>query len=74
MPTTPQKAAGQRTEPPVSLPSARSASPAATTAADPDKLPQLIDLKYHTVRDAIRELGEVQDIREVFVGFQRNLY
>jgi hypothetical protein len=39
MPTTPQNAAGQRTDPPVSLPSARSASPAATAAADPPEEP-----------------------------------
>ncbi len=41
---------------------------------DPDKLPQLIELKYNTVGDAIQELGPVQDIREVFVGFQKRLY
>src|SRR5690606_30082758 len=29
------------------------------TELDPDKLPQLIELKYHTVRDAVRELGPV---------------
>ncbi|MCL1476771.1 MULTISPECIES: EcoAI/FtnUII family type I restriction enzme subunit R [unclassified Marinobacter] len=44
------------------------------TELDPDKLPQLIELKYHTVRDAVSELGPVGNIREVFVGFQRNLY
>jgi type I restriction enzyme R subunit len=41
---------------------------------DPEKLPQLIELKYHTVGDAIRELGPVANIREVFVGFQKQLY
>ena len=35
MPTMPQRAAGWRMEPPVSLPSAQSASPAATAAAEP---------------------------------------
>ena len=35
MPTTPQKLAGWRMEPPVSEPSASVASPAATAAADP---------------------------------------
>src|SRR5665647_1018755 len=35
----PQNAAGQRTEPPVSVPSARSASPAATEAAEPPEEP-----------------------------------
>ena len=39
MPCTPQKAAGWRTEPPVSLPSATGTSPAATTAALPPELP-----------------------------------
>ena len=34
-PTTPQQAAGIRTEPPVSVPSATSASPTATATADP---------------------------------------
>ena len=34
-PTTPQHAAGSRMEPPVSLPSAPSANPAATAAAEP---------------------------------------
>src|SRR6266436_3521563 len=35
MPTTPQKLAGCRTEPPVSEPSAAGTTPAATSAADP---------------------------------------
>ena len=35
----PQKEAGPRTEPPVSLPSAKSTSPAATAAAEPDDEP-----------------------------------
>jgi hypothetical protein len=34
-PTTPQQAAGRRTDPPVSVPIAISTSPAATAAADP---------------------------------------
>jgi type I restriction enzyme R subunit len=41
---------------------------------DADKLPQLIELKYHSVRDAIEELGDVGDIRKVFVEFQHHLY
>lgn len=41
---------------------------------DPEKLPQLIELKYNTVGDAIQELGPVRNIREVFVGFQKGLY
>ena len=39
MPTTPQSAAGWRIEPPVSVPSAIIASPAATAAALPPELP-----------------------------------
>jgi hypothetical protein len=38
-PTTPQKLAGCRTEPPVSEPSAAGTTPAATSAADPPELP-----------------------------------
>ena len=41
---------------------------------DTDKLPQLIESKYHSIRDAVRELGPAVGIREVFVGFQRHLY
>ena len=41
---------------------------------DLEKLPQLIELKYHSIRDAVNKLGEVKNIRDVFVGFQRNLY
>ena len=41
---------------------------------DPDKLPQLIELKYHSLGDAVAELGPVGRIREVFVEFQCYLY
>lgn len=41
---------------------------------DTDKLPQLIELKYHSMGDAVKELGPAANIREVFVGFQRHLY
>ncbi len=44
------------------------------TELDTDKLPQLIELKYHSVGDAVAELGPARDIREVFEGFQRHLY
>ncbi|WP_376695724.1 type I restriction-modification enzyme R subunit C-terminal domain-containing protein [Wenzhouxiangella sp. EGI_FJ10305] len=40
------------------------------TELDPEKLPHLIDLKYHSVNDAVRELGTVADIRTAFVDFQ----
>ena len=41
---------------------------------DNDKLPALLDLKYGTASDAMRELGSVEDIRSTFHGFQRGLY
>ena len=41
---------------------------------DPDKLPQLIELKYHSLGDAVQELGAVNSIRQVFVDFQQHLY
>lgn len=41
---------------------------------DRTKLPQLLELKYHTVRDAVEELGSVANISEVFIGFQHYLY
>lgn len=41
---------------------------------DADKLPQLIELKYQSVHDAVRELGPAAMIRDVFVGFQQYLY
>ena len=41
---------------------------------DRDKLPQLLGLQYHSVNDAVAELGDAATIRETFVGFQRYLY
>lgn len=41
---------------------------------DTEKLPALLELKYHSLQDATAELGNVGAIREVFVGFQRGLY
>jgi type I restriction enzyme R subunit len=41
---------------------------------DQGKLPQLLELKYHDLRDAVRELGSVAGISEMFVGFQQYLY
>ena len=41
---------------------------------DRSKLPQLLELKYHTVRDAVEEIGSVANISEVFIGFQQYLY
>jgi type I restriction enzyme, R subunit len=41
---------------------------------DRAKLPQLLELKYHALRDAVTELGSVASISEVFIGFQQYLY
>ena len=41
---------------------------------DADKLPGLIELKYHSIGDAVAALGPPDNIREVFVGFQKRLY
>ena len=39
-----------------------------------EKLPELLKLKYFTLPDAIRLLGSVEGIRELFIGFQKELY
>lgn len=44
------------------------------TELDDAKLPELLELKYHTVNDAVSTLGSVGEIRKLFVGFQRHLY
>ncbi len=41
---------------------------------DQEKLPHLLELKYHAVGDAVAELGPVANIRDVFIGFQEYLY
>jgi len=41
---------------------------------DEEKLPHLIELKYHAVSDAVAVLGSVIDIRKMFIGFQKHLY
>ncbi len=41
---------------------------------DDATLPQLIEIKYNAVSDAVAELGSVAEIRSVFVGFQQYLY
>jgi len=41
---------------------------------DEEKLPILLNLKYHAIADAVGVLGEVDDIRSIFFNFQRNLY
>ncbi len=41
---------------------------------DQEKLPGLLELKYHAVSDAAEKLGGVTKIREVFIEFQKHLY
>jgi len=41
---------------------------------DSTKLPQLLELKYGSSRDAVNVLGDPGKIREMFIGFQRLLY
>lgn len=41
---------------------------------DQEKLPQLLINKYQSLEDAMEKLGEVNDIRKLFVEFQKYLY
>jgi len=41
---------------------------------DDKNLSELLKLKYHAISDAKEALGEIKDIRENFIGFQRYLY
>jgi len=41
---------------------------------DEEKLPDLLELKYAAVGDAVAELGTVGRIRGAFIGFQKHLY
>lgn len=41
---------------------------------DDSKLPHLLELKYHSVHDGIKALGEVPLIRSTFIDFQKHLY
>ena len=41
---------------------------------DQSRLPNLIELKYHTLTDAAEALGSVDEIRNLFFGFQKHLY
>ena len=38
------------------------------------KLPQLLELRYRALKDAVKELGHVSTINQVFVDFQQYLY
>lgn len=41
---------------------------------DEEKLPVLLNLKYHAIANAVDALGEVDSIRSVFFNFQETLY
>jgi len=41
---------------------------------DEDKLPVLLNLKYHAIADAEQSIGSVDNIRSIFFTFQKNLY
>jgi type I restriction enzyme R subunit len=41
---------------------------------DSEKLPDLLELKYDSIPDAVAQLGNVKDIRDMFAGFQEALY
>ncbi len=41
---------------------------------DQENLPNLLELKYYSVLDASEKLGSAGNIRELFVGFQKQLY
>lgn len=41
---------------------------------DQEKLGPLLELKYHTIDDAARQLGSAPVIRDAFLGFQQHLY
>jgi len=41
---------------------------------DEEKLPILLNLKYHAIADAEEALGDVEGIRTTFIDLQKNLY
>ncbi|MDP1675340.1 MAG: DEAD/DEAH box helicase family protein [Bacteroidota bacterium] len=41
---------------------------------DQEKLPSLLQLKYHALSDAAAKLGGVDKIRDTFIAFQKSLY
>ncbi|MSR87926.1 MAG: restriction endonuclease subunit R [Candidatus Zambryskibacteria bacterium] len=41
---------------------------------DEDKLPVLLNLKYHAIANAVTALGDVDSIRSIYFGFQKDLY
>ena len=47
---------------------------AGVSELDQEKLPILLQTKYQSLEDAMEILGNVQDIRSLFVDFQKHLY
>ena len=41
---------------------------------DQSLLPQLLELKYHALADAAAKLGSINQIRQLFIEFQKHLY
>jgi type I restriction enzyme, R subunit len=41
---------------------------------DQEKLKPLLQLKYGTIDDAVKDLGSPEEIGKAFVGFQKYLY
>lgn len=41
---------------------------------DIEKLPPLLKLRYRALADAMADLGPPEQVRQVFVGFQKYLY
>ena len=41
---------------------------------DQEKLPDLLKIKYHAIKDATNLLGGVSKIKETFVDFQQHLF
>jgi len=41
---------------------------------DQEKLPSLLELKYYSISDAVKELGGVEKIQNTFITFQKFLY
>ena len=41
---------------------------------DQEKIPSLLELKYHSITDAVEQLGNVDQIKHTFITFQKFLY
>lgn len=41
---------------------------------DQSRLPKLIELKYSSITDGMDKLGGVNEVRNLFIGFQKHLY